>query len=260
LLSYDDDQFQAVYLRILEKAARDQSRRADIEQLRKLGLRLDSGYENRNRNYNDRQLSYPQRSNYGISVKESVDYIGSDPTDVIAGQIGRQMDRVGSLFGDLTGSQADALQQLIKSRNINTERVARALERKAEAEADTAKIKALAEAVKRTHSTRQIDVQGGNFGTLLNQLNLSNPQSENEDKLQRVFTVSCNKCHDPNRETYQAGRLDLSDYRALTGGEFAAVIKRVRGGSMPPTGEPPLTPDQERILIDGFVSKTVSGE
>lgn len=264
LLEYDENKFDDALIQIIGKAQRDKDRRAI---LRELGIRLDDGakYPADRSVYSRDVYNRPAESSYGISVKESVDYVGSDPTDVIAGQIGRQMDRVGDLFGDLAGGQSRALQTLITSRGVNTERIARAIERQAEASGDATKIRAIGDVVKRTHVDRETTIAGTFLQALQQALggavsSTATPLSSSADNIQTALTTKCGACHDPNSQTYIAGRMDLSNYTALNGQQWAAIIKNVRGGTMPPTGSPALTADEERFLVDYFVSETLKGD
>jgi hypothetical protein len=254
LLEYNDDEFDKALARILQRAQRDQSRRETIEQLRKLGLRLgDENY----RFPADRGLysrsQYPPEERFGISVKSSTDYIGSDPTDVIAAQIGRELEGVRGLFGDVLSGQSDALDRLIQSRAANSDRMARAIEKIADSQSRAAEIRAIGEATQRAHTDRQIDLNGilsGVTGSTQAPI-----QGGPDDEVQLALSEYCGKCHDPSRSTYQEGRIDLSDYTRLSTDQWSGLIRRIRSDSMPPQGEAPLSDAAERVLVDEFLGQ-----
>lgn len=254
LLDYDDDEFDRALAKILQRAQRDQSRRETIEQLRKLGLRLgDENYRYpADRSIYSRSVHVPEER-FGISVKASTDYIGSDPTDVIAAQIGRELEGVRGLFGDVLSGQSDALDRLIQSRAANSDRMARAIEKIADSQSRAEEIRAIGDATARAHSDHQVDVHGVLSG--ITGATLQPAEAAASAPVQQVFDRYCGKCHDPIENTYQQGRLDLSDYTRLRDQDWSGVIKRIRGGSMPPQGEPALTEEAERVVVDAFIGR-----
>ena len=54
--------------------------------------------------------------------------------------------------------------------------------------------------------------------------------------------------------------MDLSRYDQLEQEDRDRVIKAITGGQMPPTGETPLTADEQRVLFADFVSVTTKGD
>lgn len=273
LLGLSQGEYEKRLLGIIERAVRDQSRREDIKILRTLGLQIgepDSGGSGvYAKSVYSRGYERPHESNFGISIKESVDFVGSDPTDLIANQIGRNVDGVRSLFGDLTNAQADALRDLIQSRAVNTERIARAIEETAKGQADATRIRALSDATKRTSVDRDINVAGTFLQHLSEQLSQNVPNiggnSEQSSggsisQVQAVISQKCGKCHDPSQQTYKQGRMDLSKYESLNYEQLASVIKQIRSGAMPPQGEPALTQDEEKLIVDDFVDASVNSK
>ena len=269
LLELPEDQYDREITRIISRAATVHTRKNELDSLVRAGVLPGPlggyGYP-ADRSITSRNQYRPSEQSYGIRVKESVDYVGSDPTDIIAHYLGRHQERVDSSVNELQTEQNRQLLTLIASRASNTDRITRALEKQTEAQSRALEIQALGAATNRGSTTRDIQISGG-ISSLLQQL-LSGVTGGNTNPppltgtispglgntgasgVQRLINTKCIKCHGENG---QSG-LDLRNYAQLDLDTTTKVVVSVRGGSMPPASETPLTAEEVGVFTDDFVN------